>query len=84
MIDDEPIFQVGDLVSRDGTDVHRVTVADDGYGCITVVCEKAPFGNWCKVGDEERNLSRRYAYAGDLIDGEAIRVAGKIAPPTRS
>jgi hypothetical protein len=39
---DEAPFQVGDLVTRDGSDIQRVTHADDGYGTIEVVCVKAP------------------------------------------
>lgn len=77
----EEIFQVGDLVSRDGTDVQRVTKADDGYGCIIVVCVKAPVGGWCKVGDEEHNISRRYSFAGDVIESEAVRIAGALPAP---
>lgn len=59
-IDDTLIFDVGDLVTRDGTDVHRVIRADDGYGAIRVLCVKAPVSGWCKVGDIEDNLSGRY------------------------
>ena len=75
-------FQIGDMVTRDGSDVHRVTEIDAGYFCLTVECVKAPATGWCKVGDVERNLSRRYDYAGDIVDGEVTRIAGAIAPPT--
>jgi hypothetical protein len=53
-------FKVGDLVTRDGTDIQRVTKKDDGYGCIEVKCIKAPDSGWCKAGDLESNLSGRY------------------------
>lgn len=86
MIEPDPVFQVGDLVTRMGADVQRVTKADDGYGCITVVCVKAPPGwvdedgkpqePWCKVGDVEHNLSRRYSYAGGVVDVMPTRIAG--------
>ncbi len=56
-------FKIGDLVTRDGSDVHRVTRADDGYGSITVVCVKAPKTGWIKVGETEDNLSGRYQFA---------------------
>lgn len=61
-----PGFHVGDLVTRDGTDIHRVTGhnGDDQYepDLITVVCVKAPASGWCEVGDVEDNLPRRYEY----------------------
>jgi hypothetical protein len=61
MTEDEMIFRVGDLVTRDGTDVHRVISSnDDGFLNITVVCITAPASGWCKIGDEEANLARRY------------------------
>ncbi|MEL6061894.1 MULTISPECIES: hypothetical protein [unclassified Methylobacterium] len=65
-------FKVGDLVTRDGTDIHRVVEhnGSDGYApdAFTVVCVKAPAGGWCKVGDEEFNICRRYEWIGDAID----------------
>lgn len=78
----DPQFKVGDLVTRDGSDVHRVTEIDADYFCLTVECIKAPATGWCHVGDVERNLSRRYDYAGDIVDGHATRIAGAITPPT--
>jgi len=57
---DEDNFRVGELVTRDGTDIHRVTKADEGYGSVEVVCVKAPATGWCKVGDVESNLGARY------------------------
>lgn len=82
----EPVFQIGDLVTRDGTDVQRVTEADEGYGNIKVVCVKEPMGYlnengtrdppWCRVGDVEDNLSRRYSYAGDVIDVRPTEIKG--------
>lgn len=55
----DEVFKIGDLVTRDGTDVHRVV--DVGvFNDITVVCVSAPDSGWCKVGDEESNLAGRY------------------------
>mgnify|MGYP001616490889 CR=1 FL=1 len=56
------LFQIGDLVTRDGTDAHRVTWvnADVGGDLIEVVCVRAPARQWCEVGDVEKNLARRY------------------------
>jgi hypothetical protein len=81
-------FRVGDLVTRDGTDIHRVTEADweGGYApdIITVVCVQEPLGflnddgsrgePWTKVGESETNMARRYSHVGDVIDGEARQV----------
>lgn len=74
-------FKVGDLVTRDGTDVHRVTwVADHGQ-TIQVVCVKAPSSGWCEVGDKEDNLARRYEFASPILDGEATQEAGALPTP---
>lgn len=58
-------FNVGDIVTRDGTDEHLVY--DDGRdgGNIGVICIKAPRSYdggepWTSVGEAERNLARRY------------------------
>lgn len=73
--DENPWFQVGDLVSRDGTDVHRVTGtnASERYApdLIDVVCVRAPASGWCAVGETESNLASRYEYAGDTFDAPA-------------
>jgi hypothetical protein len=59
-------FEVGDLVTRDGTDIHRVVShngsddhAPDGF---TVVCVKAPADGWTEVGEEEFNVCDRYEW----------------------
>ncbi|MEE7440907.1 hypothetical protein [Methylobacterium oryzae] len=57
-------FEVGDLVTRDGTDIHRV-VSHNGSGShapdgFTVVCVKAPADGWTEVGETEFNVCRRY------------------------
>jgi len=66
-------FEVGDLVTRDGTDIHRVVDhnGSDGYppDGMTVVCVKAPSEPWTKVGIEEFNVCRRYEWVGDVIEG---------------
>ena len=81
-------FRVGDLVTRDGTDIHRVIEAEweNGYApdLITVECIKEPLGfldddgsrgePWTRVGEKEQNLARRYRHVGDVIDGEARHV----------
>lgn len=79
-------FKVGDLVSRDGTDVQRITEINEAGDLITVVCVEEPLGfleedgtrgePWCKVGETETNLARRYQYAGDVIDGATGRPKG--------
>jgi hypothetical protein len=52
-------FKVGDLVTRDGTDIQRVIVVGD-YNDITVECIRAPDSGWMKVGETELNLAGRY------------------------
>ena len=57
-----PAFEVGDVVTRDGTDEHVVVDNDpEGWGNIKVRCIKEPSTPWIKVGEEEDNLPRRYA-----------------------
>ncbi len=69
---DSPIrrlqFEVGDLVTRDGTDVHRVLYVQPDQHSMEVVCVKAPESGWCKVGDKEFNLCRRYDFAGEVFE----------------
>lgn len=63
-------FEVGDLVSRDGSDIHRVLYVQEDRNCMEVVCVRAPTSGWCKVGDTEFNMCRRYEYAGEIIEEE--------------
>jgi hypothetical protein len=76
-------FKVGDLVTRDGTDVQRVLDknADDQ---ILVECLVAPQGYWqddgtqaepwVKVGEQEWNLARRYTHTTMLIETVPVSV----------
>ncbi|MBN8973151.1 MAG: hypothetical protein J0H51_14180 [Rhizobiales bacterium] len=81
-----PIFRVGDIVTRDGSDRQRVigtdADGDDAPTTITVECIKEPNTDelspapWCRVGETEFNLARRYSYADNTIDGQATIIAG--------
>ncbi|WP_398482528.1 hypothetical protein [Tardiphaga sp.] len=82
-------FKVSDIVTRDGSDRQRV-VETDGHSppmTITVECIREPATDelspepWCKLGEREFNLARRYGYAHDAIDGEFTVIAGKLAAP---
>lgn len=54
-------FSEGDHVTRDGTDVQLVKdMTDDGFAA-TFVCVVAPASGWIQVGEEERNVCRRYS-----------------------
>jgi hypothetical protein len=57
---ENPPFLKGELVTRDGTDVHEVVDVDDGLGGIVVRCVTAPKSRWTEVGDIENNLASRY------------------------
>lgn len=61
------MFAVGDYVTRDGTDIHRVVDAWGG-DTIKVVCVRAPKHAWCRVGDEETNMARRYRFIAKLVE----------------
>lgn len=53
-------FSEGDHVSRDGTDIQLVKdMTGDGFAA-TFVCVVAPASGWCQIGEEERNVCRRY------------------------
>lgn len=56
-------FQPGDIVTRAGDDLQLVLDVTEDFFCMTVRCIRAPASGWCKVGDEEYNLCRRYDYA---------------------
>lgn len=53
-------FYDGEYVSRGGGDVHLVTEMDEQGDTAAFVCVVAPQDGWCKVGDRELNLCRRY------------------------
>jgi hypothetical protein len=72
-------FQVGDIVTRDGTDRQRVLEIDDDL--ITVECIREPVtyepgdAPWCLLGERETNVTRRYSWPEDATDGVAHQVA---------
>lgn len=75
-------FQVGDLVTRDGTDVHFI---DSHNGCdiyepdmLEVVCIIEPENKWIKVGEKESNLARRYQYLDQERNEYALSEAKKL------
>lgn len=76
-------YEVGDLVTRDGTDVHRVVEhnGSDGHAPdgMTVVCIQAPSEPWCAVGDEEFNLCRRYDPVGEEDEGPVVSLHDVLA-----
>lgn len=71
-------FRLGDIVTRHGTDLQRVI--SPGFDLITVECVYEPLGYledgvnrgepWCRVGDIEDNMSRRYSLveASDALE----------------
>lgn len=73
-------FKPGDLVSRDGTDVQRVLEINDAGDLMLVECIKEPLGSlnddgtrgepWLRLGEQEWNLTRRYEFAGEIVEGQ--------------
>jgi len=69
-------FKVGDIVSRDGTDLQRILEINDAGDLMHVECIREPLGwlkddgsrdePWCRLGETEWNLPRRYHYPDDL------------------
>lgn len=56
-------FPIGAIVTRDGTDRHRVVGTNDIGDLIEVVCIVAAESGWCSVGETECNLASRYRRA---------------------
>jgi hypothetical protein len=58
------LWKVGDIVTRDGTDEHVIVEmhGNDPTDCMVVRCTKEPSDPWTKLGEEESNLLRRYAW----------------------
>lgn len=59
-IDPERPLEVGDYVSRGDDGVHVVRYVNPAGDLVDVECVREPSRPWCKVGDLETNLSRRY------------------------
>ncbi|MFZ5744450.1 MAG: hypothetical protein ACOY7T_08230 [Pseudomonadota bacterium] len=71
-------FKPGDIVTRDGTDRQKVLEINDAGDLMLVECISEPLGYlnddgtrgdpWCKIGEQEWNLTRRYEHAGAVIE----------------
>ena len=53
-------FNVGDIVSRIGTDEQKIVGINHAGDLIDIKCIKAPHNNFCKIGDVESNVPWRY------------------------
>ena len=67
MTEDHEMFRVGDIVTRDGTDLQRIVAINDAGDLIDVVCIQPSEFGWCKVGDTEVNVAWRYNYPDQLL-----------------
>lgn len=71
VMDEQDPLQVGDLVTRDGSDVHIVRSIGFGGDHGEFECLVPPMPDtwdgrqWARVGDIERNLTRRYVRLSD-------------------
>lgn len=65
-LEPDPRIGVGDIVTRNGTDLHMVVAMDPpGQGlCMVVICIKEPASDdgmpWITLYETESNLVRRY------------------------
>lgn len=81
-------FRVGDLVTRDGSDVHRIVAMNEAGDLIEVECIKEPLGwlnddgtrgePWTTLGAREWNVPCRYEHAGDLIGSAGVKNSEKV------
>ena len=63
-------FALGDLVTRDGSDLHLVTcLTEDGFSG-DFLCVQAPDTGWISVGETESNLAWRYTFVRTPAPGE--------------
>lgn len=53
-------YEPGDLVTRDGSDLHVIESIDYDYMIMTVRCIKEPDDKWIEFDETEDNLIRRY------------------------
>ena len=53
-------FEVGDIVTRDGTDEHEIIEINHDQAWLIVECIKEPKTKWIKKGERESNLIKRY------------------------
>lgn len=56
------LWKAGDIVTRDGTDEHRINYFSWDRSMMEVECVKAPSQPWTEVGLPEWNLTRRYEF----------------------
>lgn len=56
------LYAVGDLVTRDGSDLHLVEWLSDDRFAGMFRCVQAPAGRWTDEGATESNLTRRYSF----------------------
>ena len=70
-------FEIGDVVTRGGDDRQKIIDIGDVGDMIEVECVKEPLGwlnddgtreePWCKIGDREWNLTRRYRFPDEEL-----------------
>lgn len=80
------LWQVGDIISRDGSDEQEILYINEARDLVEVKCIKAPDEPWCCLGEIETNLHARYSFvrSGNLdatwipIDSEKEKEARSI------
>ena len=70
-------MKIGDLVTRDGSDVHVVRYVSEDEFSGEFECLVAPASQWCAVNDVENNLCRRYSALNSTEnEGDRIGLTG--------
>lgn len=70
----EEIIEVGDIVTRDGSDENEVTEIDRKFLLIYVKCIKEPTSGWIKVGETNTALIDRYSLVRKRLPPQAQMV----------
>ena len=55
-------WKVGDIVTRDGTDEHKILSKNHCGDMIEVECIVEPSTPWTKIGETENNVAWRYDF----------------------
>lgn len=74
-LNDSNNWQVGDIVTRDGSDLQQILEMNEPKDLMNFCCIKEPSSGWAKIGDCEWNVPWRY-------DFEARPVVSPVKPPS--
>lgn len=66
-------FEIGDIVTRDGTDRHLVYIPCEQGNNVGVICIEAPSDPWTAIGETELNYEARYSLVARAAYAKIMR-----------